>query len=51
MTCAVCLWLAANGKGTQPAVAVTQIRGTSLCKGHALQKLKQLSLLQNLGLR
>lgn len=51
MSCAVCLWLVVAGKLQTAAVAVTQVRGTSLCKDHALRKLERLSVLQDLGLR
>jgi hypothetical protein len=53
MKCAVCLWLASQDPVAKLSVgtAETTIRGTALCAQHAKEKLRTLSVLQELGLR
>lgn len=51
MVCAVCLWLVSMKKLVTVAAAATTIRGTALCRDHAVRKLDRLQALQDLGLR
>lgn len=51
MVCAICLWLVSLAKLTTAATAVTTIRGTALCREHAVRKFERLQALQDLGLR
>jgi hypothetical protein len=58
MLCAVCVFVLTEGNGTdltrvasKAAQATTQIRGTALCTKHAVEKLRRLPTLQELGVR
>lgn len=58
MVCAVCVWVLTRDNGSDltavvndAAPAVTAVRGTMLCAEHAVEKLRHLPILQEIGVR
>jgi hypothetical protein len=58
MLCVVCVFVLTEGNGTdltriasKAAQATTSIRGTALCTKHAVETLRRLPVLQEIGVR
>lgn len=51
MKCAICIYLSVTNGLLEATSATTTVAGTALCDEHAVEKMENLTVLQDLGLR